>query len=259
MSANKKIYLYGSSAYLFLCMVLLIVGPSQKAYHENDISAPFWYFLTISGNLTPEIIIIVFLFGAVMFMNKNSGRRFVSSGLIVLVIGIASAGSGLVTSYFLKNAFHTSRPSHKIFLEDGFIPSGLDSFYMKNNLYRKSYITEHVDPKDAKLSGYYSHDVSIWMNEVGESFPSGHSLNSFLVGILFSYLLIIFLDKKYAWLAFMPLLWAVLVSLSRYFVGVHEKIDIIGGAFIGLALAFLIIRLNIIGRINSKFALPEHK
>lgn len=257
MDQRKKTYIYGIAAYILVCITLYFADPSMKAYHATDFSAPFWYYITISGNFLPQIVIMIVLFIILFLINKSSQKRMISSALIILVIAGASITSGAIANYFLKDLFHTSRPSHKVFLDDGFIPSGLDSFYLKNNLLRKEYLTEHVDPKDAKLSGLYGPDVNMWINEVGGSFPSGHSLNSFLIGTLFSYLLLLFLQKKYQYLCFVPLLWAMLVSLSRYFVGVHEKIDIIGGAFIGLGLALLIIRLNVIGRINSKFSIPQ--
>ncbi len=254
---HKKIYIFGGGTYLLLCVILLLIDPSMKAYNSTDLTAPFWYYITISGNFIPEVVTIVILFIAVFLMNRNSRKRYLSSALIVMLIAVTAVSTALVSNFFLKDLFHTPRPSHKIFLEDGFIPSGLDSFYLKNNTFRRNYLTEHVDPKDAKLSGYYSPDVNVWLKEVGGSFPSGHSLNSFLIGILFSYLLFYFLKSRLKYLALIPLLWALLVSLSRYFVGVHEKIDIAGGAFIGMALAFLIVKFNLIDRINDRFILKE--
>lgn len=254
---HKKIYIFGSAAFLIMSIILFLLDPSIRAFHANDFSAPFWYYITVTGDPIPEFIIIIIMFGAVFLINRNSRRRFISSGLIVLIIAVSALATAGISNFILKDLFHTSRPSHKVFLEDGFFPSGLDSFYLKNNVLRREYIKEHVDPKDAKLSGYYAPDVNVWIREVGESFPSAHALNSFLIGTIFCYLLLFYLKSRLQYLAFIPLLWAILVSLSRYIVGVHEKIDIYGGAAIGLGLAFIIIRLKIFERIDTKFQIKK--
>jgi undecaprenyl-diphosphatase len=68
-------------------------------------------------------------------------------------------------------------------------------------------------------------------------FFSGHSANSF--GLAFITLL--FLRKKYyTWIV---LIWAVLVSYSRIYMGVHYPSDILCGVIFGTSTAFLIYKL----------------
>lgn len=68
------------------------------------------------------------------------------------------------------------------------------------------------------------------------SFPSSHATNHF--GIAF-YLLFIYGFRKRIVLTFwIP--WAVLVSYSRIYVGVHYPFDILGGAILGFLIAWLI-------------------
>ncbi len=63
------------------------------------------------------------------------------------------------------------------------------------------------------------------------SFPSGHAAGSFAAAMTLSRL----------WPAGRGALWvlAILVSLSRIYVGVHYPLDVIGGAILGIASAWI--------------------
>ena len=69
----------------------------------------------------------------------------------------------------------------------------------------------------------------------GYSFPSSHAVNNFAVAFFLSYYY-----RKWTWLA---LLFATLIGFSRIAVGVHYPSDVLGGAIVGLACAFVIIVL----------------
>jgi len=66
------------------------------------------------------------------------------------------------------------------------------------------------------------------------SFPSGHTAGSFAAAMTLSRL----------WPAGRVALWvlAILVSVSRIYVGVHYPLDVIGGAILGLACAWIALR-----------------
>lgn len=70
-------------------------------------------------------------------------------------------------------------------------------------------------------------------------FVSSHAANSFAL----AYFLAKMLKSKASF--FIPLLfvWASLVSYSRIYLGVHYPGDIIGGALLGIALAWLIVNI----------------
>lgn len=64
------------------------------------------------------------------------------------------------------------------------------------------------------------------------SFPSGHTASSFTVfGVFY------FLNLKYKWPVFFT---ALLIAFSRIYLGVHYFSDIIGGAILGLGVAYII-------------------
>ncbi|WP_134090766.1 phosphatase PAP2 family protein [Olivibacter sp. XZL3] len=67
-------------------------------------------------------------------------------------------------------------------------------------------------------------------------FVSSHSANAFgLVTFLF-----FLLPAKYNWLKIILLFWALLVSYSRIYNGVHYPFDILGGALVGVLSGSLI-------------------
>lgn len=65
----------------------------------------------------------------------------------------------------------------------------------------------------------------------GFSFPSNHALNNFAAAI---FLLRLFPAYKWAFL-----IVAILISISRIYLGVHYPSDVIGGALIGAAFGYL--------------------
>jgi undecaprenyl-diphosphatase len=65
------------------------------------------------------------------------------------------------------------------------------------------------------------------------SFPSGHTLRSFALAMPI-------LLRGYRWLGIVALAIAVLVSVSRVYVGVHWWSDILGGAAISIGAAYAV-------------------
>jgi undecaprenyl-diphosphatase len=63
------------------------------------------------------------------------------------------------------------------------------------------------------------------------SFPSNHALNNFAAAT--------FLSKMYPRLKWIFFVVAILISVSRIYLGVHYPSDILGGALIGIALGYL--------------------
>jgi len=65
----------------------------------------------------------------------------------------------------------------------------------------------------------------------GFSFPSNHALNNFAAAV---FLLRLF--PAYKWIF---LIVAILISISRVYLGVHYPSDVLGGALIGIAFGYL--------------------
>jgi len=77
--------------------------------------------------------------------------------------------------------------------------------------------------------------VHIVKNKCGGQygFISSHATNSFVVAVFSS---LIFKNKYFS---FFIILWAVIVSYSRIYLGVHFPADVIGGAFFGSIIAYV--------------------
>jgi undecaprenyl-diphosphatase len=69
----------------------------------------------------------------------------------------------------------------------------------------------------------------------GKSFPSSHAVNNFAIATMFT----MYYPRVRPWV----FAFAALVALSRPAVGVHYPSDILGGAVIGTAVAFLLVSL----------------
>lgn len=71
-------------------------------------------------------------------------------------------------------------------------------------------------------------------------FVSSHATNTFGLAVFVGRLL----KHKYKWLLPALVIWAVLVSYSRIWLGVHYPMDIFGGAVLGTVIATLLLRIS---------------
>lgn len=124
--------------------------------------------------------------------------------LYFLVIGVACVGlADFTATYVFKEQIARYRPSHHAVLGD------LLQYY-------------EFKPGEFYRGGQYG-------------FVSGHATNSFVIAIYFG----LFFKKKYQWLFWSLIGWAILICYSRMYLGVHYPSDLIGGTMLGTAIAFL--------------------
>ncbi len=70
----------------------------------------------------------------------------------------------------------------------------------------------------------------------GFSFPSSHAANHFALA---TFLIIVFY-RKWKWVLPLGILWALSISFSQVYVGVHYPIDITVGAILGISIGYII-------------------
>ena len=70
---------------------------------------------------------------------------------------------------------------------------------------------------------------------------SAHAANSFAAAAFFAHLF----RPKYAFMAWVLILWAGVVAYSRVYIGVHFPLDVLSGALVGTLMGWLFFRLFI--------------
>lgn len=100
-------------------------------------------------------------------------------------------------------------------------------------------ISEYIQLVDGYRSGSYG-------------FPSCHAANTVALATFISLLM-----NKYKWSVIM-IIWAVLVSSSRMYLGVHYPSDIMAGALIGMLMGWIpymiVVKIMTLKRFNHAFA-----
>ncbi len=81
-----------------------------------------------------------------------------------------------------------------------------------------------------EVIGAFAHIVNGCGGKFG--FVSSHAANTFGVAMFFSLLF------RKNWVSMALIIWATIVSYSRIYLGVHYPGDILGGAFLGLAIGY---------------------
>lgn len=135
---------------------------------------------------------------------------------IILLIIIVICLSDWISSGVIKNSVKRNRPSHNT--------------EISQNLHLYSFSD----------GGKYKGGTF--------GFVSSHAANSFALATL-AFLFLRRKSNRWSWL----FLWAIIVSYSRIYLGVHYPLDIIGGAMVGVSVASLVYFLS---RKMKFFSLP---
>jgi len=106
----------------------------------------------------------------------------------------------------------------------------------------------------ARLRPCYEEDVVAVMRLVkgycgGKySFFSAHAANSVAIASFFSFLF----RSKLKWLPFLLLGWAIFVSYSRIYIGVHYPLDVLAGVSVGILFGWVYAKLYIFAQLKIK-------
>lgn len=236
---NKRVFFSASIALILLGVLVFGFPIEYSSVNASDKDIDFWFFISESGGAA-GLFILIPLVSILISLQKRSW----SERIKLFIISIISFGGLMMLSSFLnekllKENIKMPRPTHLLFSGKEYQIIHLDTFYSKRKLEREEYLLQQIKLNPDKFSKIHPRVLAHWIEQSGYSFPSGHSTNSFLLGTIFSLLLSrIFPSKKYLYL--LPVLWALLVCLSRVTIGVHSKYDVFFGALFGMFLAVII-------------------
>jgi undecaprenyl-diphosphatase len=114
-------------------------------------------------------------------------------------------------------------------------------FYILAAVGLSDFITSGLmKPFFERLRPCHNQELSAWIHTVGTcggkyGFASSHASNTFALatGLTLLY-------PRFKYVAIIMLFWAIIVSYSRIYVGVHYPGDLLTGSFVGISVSFLL-------------------
>lgn len=189
-------------ALLGLCSLLLFVALARSYPQWADWDQAFIYYL----------------------------RGFTCFNLVIPMKVISFLGSaGMLIAIAFVALVYTHRRRNRYRLESLFLAFALTGIWIFNEVLKVCF----QRPRPQILS---------WASATGYSFPSGHAMVAFTFYGLLGYFSWYFGGHKGRWYAFLNLMLAMAIGLSRIYLGVHFPTDVLAGfAAGGVCLAGIII------------------
>ena len=246
---GNKIAFWGSLLFPVLLFLLLWLTPvAFSAFRVDDSAVPFWHWLSESAGRTGSVFVVLAI-GLLMLFHRNRPRQRVVSALAVAaVLAVFISGIALFNEYVMKGVIEVPRPNVEYLDELGILKK--EDYYRQEKDKRGSFLQQKLKEGDQKVDHIDPRVLEHWMLESGYSFPSGHAQNAFLLGVILAFLIDSLIHGPARWLALLPLVWAVLVCLSRVAIGVHTGLDVSAGAlsgtFLGLGMVYAALKWNAI-------------
>jgi len=245
-SRNRIIFICSVAAYVILALIVSFFPIEFSSFKNTDMFAPVWYFITMSGGVYGGVIIILLslVYLAVNFrMFKRRHRDIYIFIGILTAFQIIAAGASL---YYVKDFFQSYRPSQLYLTENGVIKDR-NEFTKLSIAEKRVYLHHKIDTSQIFIKEIYPPILASWVYESGFSFPSGHSQTAFFIGPLIAFMIYRTTTKKFYFI--IPLIWAILVPISRVVIGIHYPADVLAGAALGTCLSFIIISMKSVNRI----------
>ena len=253
---NNFIFISSLTSYALLVILVIFFPLEFSGYRNSDSLAPVWYLITESGGFYGSAFILIALIAYLYFHFRSSGKRMKYLFELIVLIIVVELSSLAFSQFYTKETVREPRPSQMYFVEKGVIEKGgLEFFSMPMNE-KKSYLRQRAEERKSDLEDVYPPILSSWSYDTSFSFPSGHSQSSYFLGVMIAFIMFRVLPDRKKLLAVIPLIWALLVSLSRVIIGVHYPRDVIAGAAVGIFFAFMLILLKITDRAMN---LPAEK
>lgn len=165
----------------------------------NGMNSPFWD--DAMWWISYKYVWIPLYLIIIFLFYKKYGLKLGGLALLFGIIGIAI--TDLTVTHAIKNVVMRYRPTHNI-----------DFQHLVHTV------------KDFNGNPYRG-------GEFG--FVSGHAANSFFIALFCGKVL----SKKYKWVLAVLVIWALIISYSRIYMGVHYPADVVCGALLGGIFGYL--------------------
>jgi phosphatidylglycerophosphatase B len=258
---TRNILIVALSVLAILVITVFGFDISLKAIAAESGMTTFMYLLTESAGKygTFLILLVTCLFYTRFIKGADAKLKTFASTFVKLILIIGSFA--FVNEHILKKAMKSPRPSHTYVVERSGNTLTLESFYNLPGDERGKALKEVITKRSTEFKDISVKVLDHWVEESGYSFPSGHSFNAFLLAFVLSYCLRYSRSSTGRKLYFIPLLWALLIAISRVAIGAHTKWDVSFGAMVGIAVAAILmhydlLRKNILHR-DHEVKLPD--
>ncbi|HMS64286.1 MAG TPA: phosphatase PAP2 family protein [Ignavibacteria bacterium] len=244
LKSNSSVYLYCFAGFIIMSLTAML--PVEFiSYKESDTFAWFWYSVTESGSFIGGMIIYILMMSYLTIHFKRSGRKF--SGLILFysIVFFTFVFSAGLNEFYLKEKIQKPRPNQLFLTEKGYIDIDSKTFLQMPGNGKKEYLENKFRKTGIIPEKIYPPVFNNWITDTGFSMPSGHALLSYFFGTVICFVIYKTFKKGNRIYCFIPLVWCLLVSLSRVITGMHFGADVTVGSFIGMLSGFAVISLPV--------------
>lgn len=220
-----------------LCAVWLFY-PEFTACSTDSVWCTICYWATESAGRVGTIYVLVA--ACIFFATGQSTARgkalvFIRS-LLSLIVLLSSFA--FLNEHAIKKTVRAWRPSHSYIVKDTRFAQKLDSIYLLTENDKRLFFRNVIASDSVTFRSINPRILDHWVEEIGYSFPSGHSFNAFLLAGIVAFAIYQRTPTKRLWLCAIPLLWASMVALSRVALGAHSPWDVSVGSAMGLVLSY---------------------
>ncbi|MBS2099885.1 phosphatase PAP2 family protein [Carboxylicivirga linearis] len=252
MQSRIKILLISTIICLLTLSTTFILPYGFSAIHDGW-AAELWLFISNTGGTFGVPLITISFCLLISLQYKGLAKKMLFLFISLISFSAILGGFAQLNEHFIKEKLRIERPNI-IYLHN---QKGFDSetFYnLPSKAERRQYLEVYLNEKGSEFITFndktlHPEVLNHWLHETGFSFPSGHSVNAFLMATLMAYILLFtYHDFRRRSFFILPLLWATLVAFSRVILGVHSPTDITIGALMGSLLAYTIVSSGLIDK-----------
>lgn len=249
IKSNSAVYMFSVSGFILMAAIAFYFPIGFSVYRITDNSAEFWYLITESGSFISGLVIYILLIIYLIIRSKNSSAANSNLILYSSVLFFTFVFSTGMNEFLLKKIIQKPRPNQIYLVEKGYINIDADTFLRMPGSEKKDFLSNKFKSESDIPEKIYPPIFNNWIKDSGFSMPSGHALISYFLGTVICFVIYNTFKGRRKYLISIPVIWCMLVSLSRVISGMHYPADITAGAFIGMMLAFVINALPVSGRI----------